>query len=128
MNGKQRFIQGTPAFVLLLVVGAAALAWSGYQLARVDDSGSGSLFVAGLAAGYLPPLSLRIAGLVGRDRLAGSRWLRVTLVALFLLPLLTPLIALVIMPLRATPVFGGTLAMWMLGGALQGDAPDKAAA
>ncbi len=128
MNGKRRFIRGRPAFLLLLGVGGVALAWSGYELAHADQSGSGPLFVLGLAAGYMPPLSLRIAGLVGPDRVASLRWLRLAVLALFFLPLLAPLIALVIAPLRATPVFGGTLVMWMLGGALQEDAQDKAAA
>lgn len=128
MTSKRRVIQGTPAFLLLLGVGGAALAWSGYELASSDTSGSAPLFVLGMAAGYLPPLSLRIAALLGRDRVARSSWLRLVLLALSFLPLLAPLIALATVPLRAAPVFGGTLAMWMLGGALQGDAHDKAAA
>jgi len=103
------------------------LALSARYLTRLDHSANAALFIAGLACGYLVPLTFRIAQIVGRDRMERVRWVRVGLVALFLLALLGPLFTALIVP-GAAPLVFGTLAMATLGTGLQDDATGKAAA
>ena len=120
MNDKARFIRGTPALLFLIVVGGASLALSARYLTRPDQPGNAAYFIAGLAFGYLVPLTFRIAQIVRRDRMERLRWLRVGLLTLFFLALLAPLITALIVP-RAAPIVFGTLAMATLGTGLQHD-------
>ena len=127
MNDKPRFMQGTPALLFLIAIGAASLALSARHLARLDQSANAAFFIAGLGCGYIVPLTFRIAQIAGRDRMERLPWLRLGLLALFCLALLAPLITALIVP-RAAPMVGGTLGMATLGTGLQDDGSGKAAA
>jgi len=127
VNEKLRFMRGTPALLFLIAVGGASLVLSARDLARLDRSGNPVLFVAGLACGYVVPLTFRIAQMVGRDRMERLRSLRLGLLGLFFLSLLVPVIVALTVP-GAAPIVGGTLAMATLGTGLQDDGAGKAAA
>jgi hypothetical protein len=127
VNDMPRFVRGTPALVFLTAVGGVSLALSARHLTQLDQSANAGFFIAGLACGYLVPLTFRIAQIVGRDRIERLRWLRLGLLALFFGALLVPLIIALTVP-GAPPIIGGTLAMATLGTGLQDDRSQKAAA
>ena len=124
MNEKPRFIQGTPALLLLVGTGGAVLVIALRRLTEEPTPIALGAFIAGLACGYVPPLTIRLARMLGRDRMERTRWLRLLFLLLFFAPLLTALVALAVAPVRLAQVFGmGTLAMVLLGLGLQDDGP-----
>lgn len=128
MMTQRTFIRGTPALLLFSAVGVASLLVVARALATLDHPETAAFFAVGLLSGYFVPLTFRIAAIVGPERVRGLPWLRAALLALFFLPLLTPLVAIIIAPHdTGTLLFaGGTLAMATLGSALQGDPSDQA--
>jgi len=117
-------IQGTPALVLLAGTGSVVLAIALQRLLHPASAMAPVAFVAGIACGYLPPLVLRIARVVGRDRMERTGWLRLLFLFLFFVPLVSPLFGLLFVSPALAQVFGlGTLAMVLLGLGLQDDGP-----
>jgi hypothetical protein len=127
-----RRIRGPLAFVLPLAIGVAVLAFAGVRASQKDPTGTSLSFIIGLAGGYLVPLTVRIARMIGPERIVASRWLQLAAIGLTFLGLLGPIIVTALMPSHSGDAFrataGGTLAMATLGTALQGDAAERVAA
>ena len=132
MAEPARRIRGPLAFLLPLAIGVTVLAFAGVQAAQKDSAGTSLYFIIGLAGGYLVPLTVRIARMIGPERITASRWLQLAGIGFTFLGLLGPVIVTALMPGHSGDAFratvGGTLAMAMLGTALQDDAPERVAA
>lgn len=119
-----RILRGPGVVILSSLMGVALLALAAFRLARAASPAVSVAFVIGLGCGYVPSLVLRVADLIGRERLRRTRWLRRGLVVIWFVPLVGSVTTLALLSLPiARAIAGGTVTMLLLGFALLREPP-----